>query len=228
MQGSQLVIDPTFFEVGDIPVRGAKKVNIELNVPNTITGTQTLQYTLIYNTENREKAQVSGSISVFAVEKAQLTITSMEIVPKVPSIGQTIIVSITIINLGSLPINKVNVTAYYSKGLIPLRQESYFLGKLQPQSPTSIPFSFKAVKDGVQTIDFKITFSDVYGLDWSLSKIVTLNINSTNERFGGNVKEGVRRKGFLSLLHTVLLALLIVGIIIVTLYVYRKMHGGRK
>jgi len=228
-QGSKLVIDPTYFKVGDIPVGGTKTVNIELNIPNTITGTQILQYTLIYNSESREKAQISGSISIFAVEKAQLTITSIEIVPKKPSIGQTIIVSITIINLGSLPVSKVNVTAYHSDGLMPLRQESYFLGQLQSQFPMSIPFSFKVIRGGVQTIDFEIKFTDVYGLNWSLSRVVTLNINSSLEKPTRNVKGGFKREHLSSSIPWIFISIIgVIIVVIISYYVYRKIHGGQK
>ncbi len=229
-QGSKLVVDPTYFKIGDIQVNETKSVYLELSVPNTITGTQVLQYTLIYNTENNEKSQVTGTISIFAVEKAQLVITSIEIVPKEPVIGQTIIVSVTIINLGSLPLNKVNISAYYSLGLTPLRQESYFIGQLQPQYPMSIPFSFKAIKGGKQNIDFRIRFTDVYGLNWTLIKSVNININSTvaQGKNADNIKGKVRRKGLFAPLSFGTLFIVFIVAIVIIYYVYRKVYGGRK
>jgi len=224
-QGSKLVISPTLFFIGKVEPGQTREAEVELNIPNTVTGTQTLQYTLIYDSGSSEKNQLSGTISIFAVERAQLTITSTEVVPQEPIIGQTVIVSITLINLGSQPLGKINVTTYYSEGLKPLRQTSYFMGQLQPQVPTSIPFSFKSSKTGTQRIDFVITFSDIYGLNWTITKTIELNIKESSKTpsSGKNIKG--RSSSNFSYVSYILVAIVILTILYI---IYRKVYGGRK
>lgn len=190
-QGSRIVVTPQVLEVGDVEPGGSKEVGVDVSVPNTASGAQSLTYSLIYESEEGTKVTYKDYLTMFIVERAQLAITSVEVVPQRPVSGGTVITSLTLINLGSQAVGKVNVTAIPLSSLAPIRRSYYFLGQVQPQSPTSIPFSFRILEPGTHAVMFNITFEDVYGIKWSLSRSVSFEaVEQTLERGEGGGAAG--------------------------------------
>jgi len=217
MGGSQLVVEPLFIEIGDIKPKESASVTITISVPSMLSGTQTLTYTLTYKSEQGAKVSIRDSFNIFVVEQAQLAITAVEVVPQKPEVDDTIIVSLTLLNLGAQTLSKVNVTAESTPGLVPVRRSFYFLGQVQPQSPTSIPFSFKAKEAGKQKIQFRILFEDIYGVKWEVTKTIELNVQEKQLE----VKENEKNRGFNTLIAIIFAFLTVIGLFIAYKY-YRK------
>ena len=188
-QSSQIVVEPQFVELGDVEPGESKRCRIAVSVPSTAVGTQNIAYALTYRSEQGAKITIRDSFSVFVVEQAQLAIATVEVVPSKPRVGETVIVSLNLINLGSQALNKVNVTVESSRGLQPLRKTYYFLGQIQPQAPTSVPFSFRALESGKQVVEFEVACEDVYGVEWAIGKTIEIEIlepgSPASERGGG-------------------------------------------
>jgi len=215
-QGSQIVIEPQFLEIGEIAPRKTKRCNVSISAPNLAIGAQNIAYILTYKNEQGSRITVKGSLNIFIVEQAQLTITAVEIVPSKPKVNETVIISLTLINLGSKALNKVNVTIESLHGLEPLRKTYYFLGQIQPQTPTSIPFSFKALEVGKQTIKFKVTCEDMYGIKWSTTKFIEIEVLKAESSSSG---EGVS-KGFMN--KIIVIIIIVTVLITVMLYIRKK------
>lgn len=219
-QNSQVVVEPQFIELGDLKPRESRRYKVVISVPSTAMGAQNIAYSLTYESEQGAKITVRDSFSVFVVEQAQLAITSVEIVPSKPKVGETVIVSLTLINLGSQALNKVNVTVEASEGLQPLRKTYYFLGQIQPQAPTSIPFSFKALSRGKQIITFKVVCEDVYGVEWTTTRVLEVEILEAESSTSGG--EANPYEGYYIYLIAVLIAIISIASI---LYFYKKRRG---
>ncbi len=189
VQNSQMVIEPQFIELGDLEPGESKKFDVVVSVPNIAMGAQNIAYTLTYRNEQGTKISIKDSFNVFVVEQAQLAITSVEVVPSKPKVGDTVIVSLTLINLGSQALNRVNVTAEPSQALKPLRKTYYFLGQVQPQSPMSVPFSFKALNSGRHVVEFKAVCEDIYGVEWTITKTLEIEILEKAPLNSGEEKE---------------------------------------
>ena len=174
--GSQLVVTPSVIDVGDIDSGENVEVGVEVGVPRGLSGSYLISYELYYKSEDESLVSIRGSFNVFVVEEAKLTVSSIEVVPQPVPVNGTVVVSITIINLGYKPLNEVNVTINSPKSLKPLRKTYYFVGQLPSQSPMSIPFSFKALEEGVYTISFKITYKDVYGVAWETVRNISIKV----------------------------------------------------
>ncbi len=218
-QNSQVVVEPQFIELGDLKPRESRRYKVTISVPSTATGAQNMAYTLTYESEQGAKITVRDSFSVFVVEQAQLAITSIEIVPSKPRVGETVIVSLTLINLGSQALNKVNVTVEASEGLQPLRKTYYFLGQVQPQAPTSVPFSFKALSGGRQVIKFKAVCEDVYGVKWTTTRTLEVEISEVESSASEGEASGTRN--YLNYLPVLIAVVAVVS----AFYLYKKRRG---
>ena len=191
-QGSGIVVSPQLIELGDIGPQDSVECEVEVSVPLTVISTQNILYDLIYRSVKGVRLVIHGSLNVFVVEKARLIVSSIDYVPEKPSVNSTLVLSISLINTGNLALNSINVTVEQSSGLIPLRKTYYFIGQLNPQSPVSVPFSFRAVEVGEQTIKIIIFYKDIYGASWNITREVSINVsgksagsNSSTSPVGG-------------------------------------------
>ncbi len=219
--GSQLVISPQVINVGEVPAKSSKDVNILVEVPASSSGVLNILYTLIYETDSGSTVSIRDTASIFVVQQAQLAITSIELAPSKPVVGESVIISINIMNLGLQPLYSVNVTVQSSKGLRAQRSTYYFIGQLQPQVPTSIPFSFKVLEEGKHDVKFIVTFKDAYGLNWNTTRSITFR--SYEKSTGEEQREG-QGMGFYQYIVT---GAIILAIILVAAYLLRHKRRER-
>lgn len=169
-QRSTLAVSPTILYVGDLNPGQEKRVQVEVDVPATASAGETIAYQATFLTEGGSLSTITGSFTIFVLQTSSLTITSVEAVPERPEVGKTVIFAVNVINDGNFPVYGVNISATPDEGLKPVRSTYNFLGQLNPQVITSVPFSFRVVKPGIREVVFTITYRDAYGNTHSVER----------------------------------------------------------
>ncbi len=163
LQASPLAINPAVIDSGDLKPGDVRTFTVHVDVPSTASASALVSYQAIYYIPGGGPTLTQGSFTIFILQRSSLSITSIDVVPSRATVGSNIIFAVNLINDGTYPVYAVNVTAYLPEGLIPLRSPSTFLGQLNPQVLNSIPFTFKAVREGSYEVKFRATFRDAYG-----------------------------------------------------------------
>jgi hypothetical protein len=177
LQKSPLSISPTMLSVGDLKPGEARTVAISVAVPTTASSSETVSYQALYMVEGGGLVSTAGSFSLYVAQTSSVSITSVDTVPQNPQAGGNIIVAVGLINDGAFPVYGVNVSAIASQGLSPLRSTYTYIGQLNPQVLTSLPFSFKAAQEGLQEVKFLVTYRDAYGSIKTAERTVLINVS---------------------------------------------------
>lgn len=163
LQKSQLSVNPSFIEVGDLGPGEDKVFPVEVMAPATASSSEAVAYQVLFTTSGGSTSSLQGTFTLFAIFASRLAITNLEAVPQQPRVGSNLILAVTLVNDGVLPVYAVNVSVEASSGLKPLRTTYTYLGQLNPQVLTSVPFSFRVQEEGVQELRVVVTFRDSYG-----------------------------------------------------------------
>ena len=175
LQRSPLSVTPSFIEVGELGPGEDRVFEVEVMVPTSASASEAVGYQVVYSTGSGSPAVLQGSFTLSVVFPSSLTITSVEAVPQQPQVGSNMIVAVTLVNDGTYPVYAVNVTVAASKGLSPVRTPHAFLGQLNPQVLTSVPFSFRVLEPGVQEVKVTATFRDPYGNVQQVERTILVN-----------------------------------------------------
>ncbi|MEM3688549.1 MAG: hypothetical protein QXW42_01395, partial [Thermofilum sp.] len=188
---------------------------ISVSVPTTASSSETVSYQALYTVEGGGVVNTAGTFSFYIAQTSRVTITSTDIVPQSPQVGGNVIVAVGLINDGSFPVYGVNVSATASQGLAPLRSTYTYLGQLNPQVLTSLPFSFKATLEGVQEVKFIVTYRDAYGRVMNTERTVLINVSpattSSSTQQASNFRD-----------NSLLIALTLIIIVAVAFAAYRR------
>ncbi len=163
LQRSPLSVTPSIIDVGELRPGEDRVVDVEVLVPTSASASEAVGYQVVYSTGSGSSAVLQGSFTLSVVFPAGLTITSIEAVPQQPQVGSNMIIAVTLVNDGTHPVYAVNLTATASEGLAPMRSPYAFLGQLNPQVLTSVPFSFRVLEPGVHEVKVTAVFRDPYG-----------------------------------------------------------------
>ncbi len=174
-QGAGIALEPQLVDVGDIPAGGERVFTVRVAVPETAVGSIPVSYTLSYKTPNGGVAVQPGSFTLFVVQSSQVYVTSVDVVPQEPRVGDILVLSVNIVNDGGFPVYGVNVSASAGEGLRPLRATYSFLGRLEAQAVTSVPFSYKVEAPGRHTVTFTVVYRDAYGKTHRAVRSITVN-----------------------------------------------------
>jgi len=162
-QGAGIALEPQLVGVGDIPAGGERVFTVRVAVPETAAGSIPVGYTLSYRTPDGGVAVQQGSFTLFVVQSSQVYVTSVDVVPQEPRVGDILVLSVNLVNDGGFPVYGVNVSASAGEGLKPLRATYSFLGRLEAQAVTSVPFSYRVEAPGRHTVTFTVVYRDAYG-----------------------------------------------------------------
>ncbi|QOJ78746.1 hypothetical protein IG193_08355 [Infirmifilum lucidum] len=163
LQASPLAINPAVIDSGDLKPGDVKTFTVHVDVPSTASASTLVSYQTIYYIPGSGPTFTQGSFTLFILQRSSLSITSIEVVPSRATVDSNVVFAVNLINDGTYPVYAVNVTAYPPEGLTPARSPSTFLGQLNPQVLTSIPFTFKAAREGSYEVKFRATYRDAYG-----------------------------------------------------------------
>jgi hypothetical protein len=215
LQKSPLSISPAMLSIGDLRPGEVKTIPISVSVPTTASSSETVSYQALYTVEGGGVVNTAGTFSFYIAQTSRVTITSTDIVPQSPQVGGNVIVAVGLINDGSFPVYGVNVSATASQGLAPLRSTYTYLGQLNPQVLTSLPFSFKATQEGVQEVKFIVTYRDAYGTAMKTERTVLINVSpattSSSTQQASNFRD-----------NSLLIALTLIIIVAVAFAAYRR------
>ncbi|AJB41840.1 hypothetical protein TCARB_0788 [Thermofilum adornatum 1505] len=215
LQKSPLSISPAMLSIGDLRPGEVKTIPISVSVPTTASSSETVSYQALYTVEGGGVVNTAGTFSFYIAQTSRVTITSTDIVPQSPQVGGNVIVAVGLINDGSFPVYGVNVSATASQGLAPLRSTYTYLGQLNPQVLTSLPFSFKATLEGVQEVKFIVTYRDAYGRVMNTERTVLINVSpattSSSTQQASNFRD-----------NSLLIALTLIIIVAVAFAAYRR------
>lgn len=175
LQKSQLSINPSLLEVGELQPGEDKVFAVEVLAPATASSSEMITYQVLFKTAGGSAASSQGAFTIFTVFASRLTITSLEVVPQQPQAGSNLILAVTLLNDGALPVYAVNISAQASSGLAPLRTPYAYLGQLNPQVLTSVPFSFRVQEEGIHEVRVSVTFRDSYGVSRVVERTVLVN-----------------------------------------------------
>ena len=152
LQKSQLSVDPSVLDVGELQPGEERAFAVRVLAPATASSSESISYQVLYAMPGGSAAVAQGAFTLSVVLPSAVTVTGLELVPQKPQVGSTLILAVTLVNDGVLPVYAVNVTVQASGGLAPLRAPYAYLGQLNPQVLTSVPFSFRAQAEGVQEL----------------------------------------------------------------------------
>lgn len=175
LQKSQISVKPSLLDVGSLQPGEDKVFTVEVLAPTTASSSEAVNYQVLFTTASGSISSLQGVFTLFTVFASGLTITSLEVVPQQPQVGSNLILAATLVNDGSLPIYAVNVSVHHSRGLTPLRTPYAFLGQLNPQVLTSVPFSFRVEEEGVHELRVTASFRDSYGVSRTVERSILVN-----------------------------------------------------
>lgn len=218
LQASPLAITPAVLDVGSLSPEEAKTFKVRVDVPSTATASTPVSYQVLYTTPGSGLTFTQGSFTLFLLQQSSVTITSIEVVPQKAEVGSNVVLALSLINSGTYPVYAVNVSAVPTDGLVSSRTLYTFLGQLNPQVLTSVPFSFKAVKEGSYEVKFRVTYIDAYGKPGYAERSAFVEVvpatqsssTTTNRPFNTNV---------------LAIALLLAVILVFALYFYKRSRG---
>ncbi|MHB9302006.1 COG1361 family protein [Thermofilum pendens] len=176
VQKSPLSVSPSFLVVGDLGPGESRSVPVTVLVPATASSSESVAYQALYSVEGGGLATSGGSFTFYVAQRSSVSITSVDVVPQSPEVGSNVIFAVSLVDDGTFPVYAVNVSAYASRGLSPLRSTYAYLGQLNPQVLTTVPFSFRAVEEGMQEVRFVVTYRDAYGYSRSAERTVYVNV----------------------------------------------------
>ncbi|MEM4899296.1 MAG: hypothetical protein QXM99_02700 [Thermofilum sp.] len=175
LQKSQISVNPSLLDVGSLQPGEDKVFSVEVLAPATASSSESITYQVFFTTESGSISSLQGVFTLFTVFASRLTITSLEAVPQQPQVGSNLILAATLVNDGALPIYAVNVSVQASRGLTPLRTPYAYLGQLNPQVLTSVPFSFRVDEEGVHELRVVAYFRDPYGVARVVERSILIN-----------------------------------------------------
>jgi len=161
--------------------RAAKEVGVEVITPITASGAEELRYKAIFKTEEDTSVRDEGVIPIYLISEASLTITSLDLVPSKPKIGDLVTFTVSMFNAGGKPVYMTRVSVSVSGALEVLRRDAVFIGKVDPQNPASAPFTFNATGSGECTINVVVEYVDEYGYPHEITRNVTLRVAKAEE-----------------------------------------------
>lgn len=200
LQGSPLAISPAVATLGNLKPGEMKAFTVLVDVPSTASASTTFSYNAVYYTPGGGLTFTQGTFTLFILQRSSLSVTSVEVVPQKAEVGSNIVFVINLINDGTYPVYNVNVTVLPPDGLVSARSPYTFLGQLNPQVLTSVPFTFKAVKEGSYEVRFRVTYRDAYGNTAYVERAAVVNVAQASSSTAGKQSPDHGGNTFLAIL----------------------------
>lgn len=220
-QGSSLVVEPSAVRVGDVAPGEEVSVPLTFRAPYGERGARAVTYTLVYRSGDGSLRVLRDAFTLVLVEGVEVLVTAVDAVPSEPSAGSTVLLSATLMGLGSSPVFGVNVSLLAPPELRPLRGTYYYIGQLSPYTPTAVPFSLTASREGVYTVRIVVVYRDYYGELKTSVRELTLTVRAPAS---GNSGGEVGARGARWLPAAVALVAALAGVLVLA---RRRVRGAR-
>ncbi len=177
---SAILLNSTLIPIGDLPPRSCKLAKIVLAVPRVLSvPIVRVAYELTYWTGSLGYLTQSGTFTFQVLTTPRLIITQITVAPKVVKVGEAVVISVQISNVGTSPAYNVNVTIVPDMHLVAISTPYMFTSMLAPQSQTVASFTLNATRSGVSTCKIIVTYLDEYGRMHVLTRCVHVNVVSS-------------------------------------------------
>ncbi|HDI74939.1 MAG TPA: hypothetical protein ENF55_03185 [Thermoprotei archaeon] len=216
---STLILNTTLVKISELKASSETSVKVLLLVPQMASGPQTVNYEIMYKTSEGTIGREAGTIVFNVLAVPELRVISFDAVPSEPKVNKPVTVSITILNTGASSANNLNISLVLPKELTALRRSSMFIGRLEPQIPSSTAFSITASKPGEYFLKFVIEYTDAYGKKYTLVKQYKIKISEEK------IVITVERRDFQTIFYISLIALAAAVIVVVLLI---KKYGVKR
>jgi len=173
---SVLILNTTLLEIRELKALSKASIPLHIIVPEGVSGPQVISYEIMYRTSEGSIGREPGELVFNVLSKPVLKIISFDAVPGNPKVNKTLTVSLTILNTGSSVANNLNVSISTPKGIKVIRRSSMFIGRLEPQVPSSAAFSLLPSEAGTFTLTFTIEYTDIYGKVYIVEKSYTIEV----------------------------------------------------
>ncbi|MEM3138556.1 MAG: hypothetical protein QW760_08600, partial [Thermofilaceae archaeon] len=220
-QGSSLIVEPSMVKIGDVPPGEGVNLPLTFSAPYGERGARVVTYTLVYKSGDGSLRVLKDTFTLVVVEEAEVLITAVDTVPSEPSVGSTILLSATLMNLGVNSILGVNVSLLAPPELRPLRGTYYYIGQLSPYTPTAVPFSLSASREGAYPIRIVVNYRNHYGELKTSTREVILTVRTPAS---GNNENRVNTPDMRWLFAAVALVAVLAGVLV---WVGRRVRGTK-
>lgn len=176
--GSSVTVEPSVLTVGNVKPGEEVRVPVTVKVPYGERGARVIPFTLVYRGSDGGLKVYKDSLNFVSVEQTTVEITSIEVAPSEPTAGSLVTISATLMNLGSSPIYGANVSITLPPGITPIRSSYYFIGQLNPYTPTAVPFSARVEQPGEYQVKVAVDFKGYYGEQLSTSRVINFTVKT--------------------------------------------------
>jgi len=179
IQGGILMNSTTIY-VGNVSAHKCRPMRLIIVIPKTtemIRGVS-LAYELMYKIPPDILVSKYGTVGWSIIAEPRLVITQVTTAPKHPMIGEAVIISVIVENLGEAPAYNVNITAVPGTGLSPVSSTYSFYPKLNSYSQLPASFTFNVTRNGTLTCTIVVKYEDPYGVSHIVRKLVIIRAES--------------------------------------------------
>ncbi len=175
-----ILMNSTMIYIGNISAHECRPLKLVITIPKTtemIRGVS-VTYELMYKIPPDILVSKYGNIGWSIIAEPRLVITQVTTAPKHPTIGESVIISVIVENLGEAPAYNINITAAPGPGLSPVSSTYSFYPKLDSYSQLPASFTLNVTKSGTLTCAIVVRYVDPYGVVHIVKKIVTIRATS--------------------------------------------------
>ncbi|NPA71019.1 MAG: hypothetical protein GXO26_09445 [Crenarchaeota archaeon] len=175
-----ILMNSTVIYVGNVSAHECRPIKLVIIIPKTsemIRGVS-LTYELMYKIPPDILVSKYGTVGWSVIAQPRLVITQVTTAPKHPMVGESIIISIIVENLGEAPAYNVNITAIPGPGLSPVSSTYNFYPKLDSYSQLPASFTLNVTKSGTLTCTIVVKYVDPYGVTHIVRRIITIRATS--------------------------------------------------
>ena len=216
--GSGIIVETPLLELKELSPLSSAELKAVFLVPSSALGPQAVNYEVVYRLPEGGIGRETGNFVINSMAAPNVKVISVDLVPREPKVNKTLTLSISLLNVGPLVAEAVNVSITAPPELEIVRRSYIFIGQLSPQSPMSVAFSFIPKRPGKYKIEYRIVYGDAYGRVYSLVKEYSIAIKETVE-----AKVEVEQPPWLM---GVLVAAVVVVAVVIALLV--RKHGVRR
>jgi len=217
---SALILNTTLLEVRELKAFSKVSIPLHIVVPEGASGSQAISYEVMYRTSEGSIGRELGKLVFNILSTPTLKIISFDAVPSKPKVNKTLTVSLTILNTGSSVANNLNVSISIPKGIKVIRRRSMFIGRLEPQVPSSVAFSLIPTEAGTFTLTFTIEYTDIYGRTYTMVKSYTIEVEEEKSLL--ITAESPELKNIFYIALAALAAIIVIIVLLIKKYGVRK------
>ena len=210
IRGSNVIVKPSVIHIDKLSPFQVKAIPINVFVTPYITKSTTIQFELMYYVEETQITS-QKQITFLIRNEPKLIVIDLRVEPKVVNVNETSFIYVTLVNSAYVvKAYNVSVNVHTSNNLRIIGEKLHYIGTLDPGSSYIFSIPVKAISVGVGKVYLEITYYDVNGLKYKLSKVVEIQVKKPEK--SGTMSKVVE---FTHKVEDLLKVLIVVAIIVI-------------